>query len=154
MANTFSQLFVQIVWATAHRQDLIPEKHRDQIEKFICSVSNRLEAKPYAIYCNPDHIHLFVSYQPTLRISDYMREIKKISSKYIKDNRLCHRSFAWQIGYGCFSYSQSQVPVVCEYIKNQPIHHQKRTFEEEYVKFLEHFNIEYDEKYLFDWDDA
>jgi len=154
MANTFSQLFVQVVFAVKHRQNIIRENHRDEIEKFICGISNQLGAKPYAIYCNPDHLHLFVSMKPSLSVSNLVKEVKRVSTTFIKEKRLCHPSFSWQIGYSCFSYSLSQVPSVCKYIENQHEHHRKKTFEEEYVNFLKHFKIEYNEKYLFDWDDA
>ena len=97
MANTYSQLYVQIVFAVKNRRALIQECNRDETEKYICGIINNHKCKPLAIYCNPDHIHILVSLRPSIAISDLVREIKASSSKFIKDRFGC-AFFAWQEG--------------------------------------------------------
>jgi putative transposase len=98
-----------------------------------------------------DHIHIFVGLKPAMNISDLVRDIKNNSSNFINGNKWVKGKFAWQEGYGVFSYSQSQIENVYQYIANQEEHHSKKTFKDEYIEFLKKFNIEYNEKYLFDW---
>ena len=99
----------------------------------------------------PDHIHAFVGLRPATAISDLVRDIKSNSSNYINDNRLVKGKFAWQDGYGVFSYSHSHIGTVYDYILNQEKHHRKKTFKEEYLELLQKFEVQYDEKYLFEW---
>lgn len=99
----------------------------------------------------PDHTHILIGLKPTICISDLVRDIKAGSSKFINDKRLIKWKFNWQEGFGVFSYSRSQIETVIKYILNQEKHHKKKTFREEYLEFLKKFEIEYDEKYLFDW---
>ncbi len=99
----------------------------------------------------PDHVHLLVGLKPSIAISDLVRDIKAGSSKFITDNHWVKGKFNWQEGFGAFSYSRSQIDAVIKYILNQEEHHKKKTFREEYIYFLKKFEIEYDEKYLFDW---
>ena len=101
----------------------------------------------------PDHTHLLVGLKPSISISDLVRDIKAGSSKFINDNRLVKGKFNWQEGFGAFSYSKSQINYVINYIQNQEKHHKKKTFKEEYIDFLKKFEINYDEKYLFEWID-
>jgi REP-associated tyrosine transposase len=105
--------------------------------------------KLYAIYCMPDHTHILVSIKPDISISDLVRDIKANSSSFIKEKRCLNSLFSWQMGFGAFSYSKSQAPAVMKYILNQPEHHRRTTFQEEYLEFLNKFEIEYNEKYLF-----
>ena len=150
MANTYSQLYIQIIFAVKNRDALIKECNRDEIEKYISGIVNNYKCKTFAIYCNPDHTHILISLHPSIAISDLVREIKASSSKFIK-NRFNHLSFSWQEGYGSFSYSQSQVDSVVRYIHNQLQHHTQREFKEEFLDILHKLGIEYDEKYLFKW---
>jgi REP element-mobilizing transposase RayT len=150
MANSFTQLYVQIVFAVKGRQSFILSENRDQVEKYICGIASKLQCKPIAIYCNPDHVHLLISIKPMVCIADAIRDIKSFSSRYINENRLTKGHFEWQIGYGAFSYGQSQVDNVKDYIANQHIHHERRTFKEEYKALLDAFQIKYDEKFLFE----
>ena len=106
-----------------------------------------------AINGMPDHIHIFIGYKPVTSIPDLVKDIKVASNLWTKENNLTNYNFAWQDGYGAFSYSRSQVDKVCRYIQNQERHHKKRTFREEYIAFLKQFEIEYDERYLFDFFD-
>lgn len=151
MANTYTQLLIQFVFAVRGHQNLIEEKNRERIEKYICGIISNKQSKPLAIYCNPDHCHILVGLNPLYSISDLVREVKSSSSKWINENRMIKGKFSWQEGYGAFSYARSQLDPVVQYIKNQPIHHRKESFKEEYTNFLKKFDVEYDETYLFDF---
>lgn len=98
-----------------------------------------------------DHIHIFIGYKPAVSIPELVKDIKVASTLWMNGNQLCTSKFAWQEGYGAFSYSQSHIDAVCDYIKNQELHHQKKSFKDEYLKLLKNFNVEYDDKYLFDF---
>jgi REP element-mobilizing transposase RayT len=151
MANTYSQIYIQIVFAVKGRQNLISEKNRVALEKYICGIVSNKQSKPIAIYCNPDHLHLLIGLHPSIAISDIVRDIKANSSKWINAQNWILGKFSWQVGFGAFSYSKSQIDSVVNYILNQAAHHKKKTFKEEYKDFLEKFNIDYKEKYLFDY---
>lgn len=151
MANTYTQLLIQIVFAVKGRQNLIHEKCREQIEKYICGIISNKKSKPLAIYCNPDHCHILIGIHPTVPVSQLAADIKANSSKWINKQKLISSSFEWQDGFGAFSYGKSQLDVVVKYILNQSENHKKTTFREEYFDFLQKFEIEYNEKYLFDF---
>jgi REP element-mobilizing transposase RayT len=151
MPNTYTQLYVQIVFAVKGRGNLIGESIRERVEKYITGIIQNKGHKVYAIYCMPDHLHLFVSLKPDLAISDLVRIVKSESTKFINENNLIFGKFSWQEGFGAFSYSQSHIDRVVNYIMNQPNHHSTKPFKEEYMTMLKNFNIEYNEKYLFDW---
>ena len=153
MANSFSQLYVQVVFSVKNRQSLILSENRIKIEKYICGIASNVKCKPISIYCNPDHTHLLASIKPVSCVSDIIRDIKSFSSRYINENRLAKSHFEWQTGYGAFSYGQSQVEQVKAYIGNQYNHHKKMTFKDEYISLLKAFWIDYDDNYLFDWID-
>jgi len=151
MANTYTQIYIQIVFAVKGRQNLIPKQHREELHKFITGIVSNRGQKLFAIFVMPDHVHLLLSISPNILTSDLVRDIKAGSSKFINDNRLIVGKFNWQEGYGAFSYSKSQVDNVVKYILNQEEHHKKKTFKEEYLDFLRKFDIKYDDKYLFEW---
>ena len=153
MANTYTQILVHIVFAVKGRQHLITEKHREMVEKYICGIVTNKKSKPLAIYCNPDHCHILIGLHPAVSISELARDIKAYSSKWINENKWFKGKFSWQEGFGAFTYSRSQLNRVVQYIRNQPNHHRKKTFREEYIDFLEKFEIEYDNKYLFNFND-
>jgi REP element-mobilizing transposase RayT len=153
MPNTYSQIYIQIVFAVKGRQNLIHESFRIELEKYITGIVTNKYQKLLAIYCNPDHTHILVGLKPTISISDLVRDIKANSSKFISDNNLVNGKFNWQDGFGAFSYSKSQLDNVVKYILNQAEHHKQKTFKAEYLDFLQKFEIEYDEKYLFEWID-
>ena len=152
MANTYSQIYIQIVFAVKGRQAFIKESFREELQKYISGIIAEKKQKLYAIYCMPGHTHILVSSKPDIAISDLVRDIKSNSSSFIKEQEFV-KDFAWQVGFGAFSYAKSQSLQVVDYILNQPKHHEKKTFKEEYVAFLEKFEIEYDEKYLFEFYD-
>lgn len=151
MANTYTQIYIQIVFAVKGRQNLIPKQHREELHKFITGIVSNRGQRLFAVLAMPDHVHLLVSLSPTILISDLVRDIKAGSSKFINDNRLIVGKFNLQEGYGAFSYSKGQVDNVVKYILNQEEHHRKKTFKEEYLDFLRKFDIKYDDKYLFEW---
>lgn len=151
MANTYTQIYIQIVFAVKGRQNLIPKEHRDELHKFITGIVSNRGQRLFAVFAMPDHVHLLVSIRPNILISDLVRDIKAGSSKFINDNKWIIGKFNWQEGYGAFSYSKSHVDNVVKYILNQEEHHKKKTFKEEYLDFLRKFDIEYDDKYVFEW---
>ena len=151
MPNTYTQIYVQIVFAVQGRENLIVAKNREKLEKYICGIVSGKKSKPLAIYCNPDHTHILIGLHPSISISDMTRDIKANSSKWINENKLVIGKFNWQNGFGAFTYSKSQINSVIEYILKQLEHHKKISFKDEYITFLKKFEIEYNEKYLFDW---
>ena len=153
MANTYTQMYVQIVFAVQDRHNLIAIKNRDELEKYICGIILNKKSKPLSIYCNPDHIHILIGLHPAIAVSDLTRDIKANSSKFINNKKWVSGKFCWQDGYGAFTYSRSQIDTVAKYIINQPKHHKKQSFKEEYLGILKKLAIDYDEQYLFEWYD-
>ena len=151
MANTYTQMYVQIVFAVKGRENLITEKNRIELEKYICGIIKNKKSKPLAIHCNPDHTHVLVGLHPEVSVSDLSRDIKANSSKFVNEKKWITGKFQWQDGFGAFTYSKSQIDPVIKYVLNQPEHHKKQTFKEEYLLMLEKFEIAYDEQYLFEW---
>ncbi|AYZ35925.1 IS200/IS605 family transposase [Chryseobacterium indologenes] len=151
MANTYTQIYIHIVFAVKGRQNLISKEKREELHKFITGVVSNRNQKLFAVFAMPDHLHLLVSMGPTCSVSDLVRDIKAGSSKFINEKGWMNNKFNWQEGYGAFSYSRSGVDSVVKYILNQEEHHQKKTFREEYFDFLTKFEIEYDPKYVFEW---
>lgn len=153
MANTYTQNYVQIIFAVNGRFNFIRENLWDEVEKYICGIIKNNKSKPLSIYCNPDHVHVLIGLHPAISISDMTRDIKAGSSKFINEKKLISSKFRWQDGFGSFTYSKSQIDSVVKYILNQPIHHKKRSFKDEYLTILKKLEIEYDERYLFEWYD-
>ena len=151
MANTFTQLYTQLVFAVQSRQNLIQNRFEEDVYKYITGIIQNKGHKIIAINGMPDHIHIFFGMKPKEAISDLVRDVKKDSSKLINSKNWIRGKFNWQEGFGGFSYGHSQIPDVATYIENQKKHHKKRTFKEEYLELLEKFQIEYDERYLFEW---
>jgi len=153
MANTYTQLYIQFVFAVKGRENLIQESFRDELEKVMCGIVTNHTCKTYAIYCNPDHCHMFIGMHPTLSPSKLMEQVKSGSSKWLNDKKYIRGKFSWQDGYGAFTYSKSHIDAVVQYVLNQPEHHKKQLFKDEYLLLLEKFDIDYDEKYLFEYYD-
>jgi len=151
MANTYTQLYIQFVFAVQGRQNLLPPSHRDELQKYITGIVQHRKHKMLAIYCMPDHTHILVGLNPVTSISDLVRDIKSISSGFINEKNWIRGKFNWQEGYGAFSYSRSQLDSVIKYILQQEQHHKKTTFKEEYFDLLNQFAIEYDERFVFQW---
>ena len=151
MANTYSQINIHCVFAVQGRENIINKNFRDELHKYMHGILLNDNAYPLAIGGWRDHVHVFFELNPNTKISDLMRMLKSTSSKWINDNKLVLGKFNWQEGYGAFSYAHSQIKNVYQYILKQEEHHQKKTFKEEYLDFLQKFEIEYNEKYLFEW---
>jgi REP element-mobilizing transposase RayT len=151
MANTYTQIYIHIVFAVAGRRCLIPRSHLEELCKYTTGIIKNRGQKPIAINCEPDHIHAFVGIKPTIALSDLVRDIKAGSSGFINDQQWIRGRFNWQEGFGAFSHSHSEIDRVVKYILNQAEHHRKKTFKEEYLKMLEDFAVQYDAKYLFKW---
>lgn len=149
MANTYSQIYVHIVFAVKGRVSLIPTESKVDIHKYITGIVKNKECKMFVINSMPDHLHTLIGLNPKVSISDLVRDIKSNSTAFIKQ-KIGIPSFAWQEGYGAFSYSRSQRQNVIQYIEEQEKHHQKKTFREEYMEFLKAFDIPYDERCVFD----
>lgn len=151
MANTFSQIYLQFVFAVKHRQNLISREHNEELQRYMTALVQNRKAKMLAIYCMPDHCHLFVGFKPTILIADFVKEIKVESNEFINTKKWIDGKFSWQEGYGVFSYSHSHIDAVVKYVLNQEKHHQKKTFKQEYHELLEKFEIPFDDRYLFDF---
>lgn len=151
MANTYTQIYIQFVFAVKGRQSLIPAIHREELHKYINGIVEKRDQKNLAIFAMPDHLHLFTGLKANINMSDFIRDIKAGSSKFINDQKWINENFSWQNGFGGFSYSKSHVDNVIKYIMNQELHHQKKSFKTEYIDLLNKFEVDYDEKYLFNW---
>lgn len=150
MANTYTQLYFHVVFAVKGRQNLISIQWKDELYKYIAGIINNKSQKLLIINGMPDHVHLLLSSNPNFNLSTLVGEIKSNSSRWINENRYVKGKFAWQIGFGAFTVSQSQLTVVTNYIKKQEIHHKTKSFREEYIEFLEAYKIDYDDKYIFE----
>jgi putative transposase len=142
---------IQLVFAVKGRENLIAEANRDEIEKYICGIARNKKHKPLAIFCMPDHLHFLIGLHPDQSISNLVKEIKISSNTFINDHKLTKKHFNWQESFGAFSYSRSALDTVVKYILNQKEHHEQITFRQEFLAFLKKFEVEYDEKYLFEF---
>ena len=150
MPNTYTQLYIHIVFSVKGRQALIPKEHKTELHGYIIGIIRNKKQTAIQINSMPDHVHILVGITPDTAISDLVRDIKAHSSKFINQKRWIVGRFEWQEGFGAFSYAQSQLDDVIAYIRNQEKHHTQKTFREEYLEILKRFNVNYDEKYVFD----
>ena len=151
MPGTFSQLYIQYVFAVKGRQNLIQSSFENEVYSYIAGIIRNKGQKPLAVNGMPDHIHVLVGLKPVKEITDLIGDIKNNSTNFVNEKGLLKQKFAWQEGYGVFSYSESNYGKVIEYIKNQKQHHKKRSFRQEYTVLLKKFHIQFDEKYLFEF---
>ncbi len=151
--GTFSQMYIQVIFAVKGRQSLIQHQWEVELYKYMTGIVQNKGQKMLAINGMPDHIHFLIGMKPSCRLSDLVREVKKSSNKFIKEKRFTPYKFEWQEGYGAFSYSHSALDNVIAYIQNQKIHHKKLSFKDEYKGFLTKFQIEHKDEYLFEWID-
>jgi putative transposase len=149
MADTFSQIYIQVVFGVQARQCLIRREHKEELHKYVTGIITERRQKLLAIHCMPDHIHLLVGIKPTVALSDLVRDIKNASSNFVNSKRWVLGRFAWQEDFGAFSYGHSQLTGIIRYIRDQEKHHARRTFRQEYVQFLRKFEIEHDERFIF-----
>jgi REP element-mobilizing transposase RayT len=136
MKVEFNNIYVHFVLATFHRQHFIIEENRERIEKYITGVVIHQNSKLYAIYANPDHVHILVSKSPSISEEDLITTIADSSEKFISQNKLAKGIFQWQQSASAFSVSKSTFDKTCQYILNQPEHHKKVSFEDEYQEFI------------------
>ena len=148
MANTYTQIHLQFIFAVKYRDGIIHASWENELYKYITGIVQNYKHKMLSINGMPDHLHLLIGMRPTQSVSDLMQDVKGSSSKWINENHLVKGKFEWQEGYGAFSYSASHIPSVITYIENQKEHHRKKSFTEEYVEFLQKFDVEYDERYI------
>jgi len=148
MGNTYTQIHIQLIFAVKFRRALISNVWKDELYKYISGIIQQQKHKLMIINGVQDHIHILIGYRPHQALSDLLQDIKGSSSKWINEKKLTNIKFAWQEGYGAFSYSHSHLPKVINYIKNQERHHKKVMFMEEYKAFLEAFEVEFDERYI------
>lgn len=153
MAGTFSQIYIQVVFAVKGRDSLISPEWEERLYQYITGIVRRKEQKMLAINGTQNHIHFLIGMKPACCLSDLVREVKKSSNEFVNENKLSRFKFNWQEGYGAFSYNHSQIDNVAKYILNQKQNHSKITFREAYIGFLRKFEIEHDERYLFEWID-
>jgi len=149
MANTYSQIYIQIVFAVQGRQNLIRPERKDELQKYMTGIVTRQGQKLIAIHCMPDHTHLLIGLRPNLALSELVGDIKTGSTNHINEQQWVRGRFSWQEGFGAFSYGHSQLKGVIEYIRDQVRHHARTTFRQEYLKFLKKFEVPHDERYVF-----
>lgn len=154
MANTYTQIYIHVVFAVEGRQNLIALAHNDELQKYITGIVTAQKSKLIAINNMPDHLHMLIGLRPDAALSDLVRDVKAGSSKFINEKHWVLGRFSWQQGFGAFSHARSQLDTVIRYIQNQPTHHAKKSFRDEYVELLEKFGVNYDEKYIFKIDPA
>jgi REP element-mobilizing transposase RayT len=150
MADAYSQILIQLVFAVKGRENLINKNCKEELNKYITGIVTNNKCKLLAINGMSDHIHIFVGFGTTITISELVNKIKANSTKFINTEHLTMGRFEWQSGYGAFSYSRSQMDAVVHYILNQEEHHHHKTFREEYLEFLKIFNVDFKPEYLFD----
>jgi REP element-mobilizing transposase RayT len=153
MAGTYSQIYIQLVFPVNGRKNLLQKPWRDEVFKYIAGIVKGKNQKSIIVNGVANHVHLFVGLKPSISVSDLVRDIKNNSSNFINEQKFVRGRFSWQEGFGSFSYSHSQIEQVYQYILNQEEHHKKKSFREEYLDFLKKNDVEYDEKYLFEWND-
>ena len=151
MADVFSQIYIQTVFAVKNRKALIRPEWENELYKYTTGIVQERGNKLLAIGGMPDHIHILIGLKPAESLSDLVREIKKATNTYIKEQRFSKFAFDWQAGYGAFSYSRSHIDAVCKYILNQKEHHRHRSFQEEFFKILKDFEVEIGKKKMFDF---
>ena len=153
MANTYSQIYVQVVFAVYGRENLISSEWKDELYKYMTGIVKNNNQKLLAINGVSDHVHILLNIKPNIVLSDVVRDIKANSSRFINEKKFVAGKFNWQEGFGAFSYSVSQLDDVIGYIEKQEEHHKETTFKKEYLSHLNRFKIDFDEKYVFDWND-
>ena len=149
MANTYTQIYLQVVFAVQGRQNLIRPDRKEELHKYITGIVTRQRQKLLAVHAMPDHTHVLIGLKPDIAPSDLVGDIKTGSTNHINKSRWVAGRFSWQEGFGAFSYSHSQLPIVVRYIQNQERHHARKSFREEYLQMLEKFDVPHDERYIF-----
>jgi REP element-mobilizing transposase RayT len=153
MAKTFTQIYIQVIFAVKGRQNLLRRENKEELHKYITGIIRNKKQKLIRINSVSNHVHILIGLKPDIALSDLVRDIKANSSRFINDNHWIKGKFYWQEGFGAFSYSQSHLNELIQYIDQQEEHHRKKSFKEEYLSLLEKFKVEYDARYVFEWID-
>jgi putative transposase len=151
MANTYKQAYFHLVFSPKNRQALIQKTWKEELEKYICGIITNNKHKPIAVSCMPDHVHIFIGYDLNQTIPDLVENIKTSTNKWINESKFSKFHFEWQKGYGAFTHSHQNMPIVARYVMNQEEHHKKISFREEYLDLLKENEIEFKDQYLFDF---
>lgn len=151
MANTYSQIYIQAVFAVKYRASLIQREWKEELFKYVGGIFRNKDQKLIAVGGAEDHIHVLFGLKPNMAISDLVRDVKSDTTEFINRERLVRGRFYWQEGFGAFSYSRSQLDAVGKYVLEQEAHHASRSFRDEYISLLDRFEVEYEARYLFDW---
>ena len=149
MANTYSQIYIQVVFAVAARQCLIRKQNKEELHKYVTGIVNERGQKLLAVHSMPDHTHLLVGLRPSISLSDLVRDVKNASSNFVNGKRWVLGRTSWQEGFGAFSYGHSQLTGIIRYIRDQEKHHARKSFREEYLQFLKRYEIDHDERFIF-----
>ena len=149
MGNTYTQIHIHAIFTVQNRECIINDSWQDELYKYIMGIIRENQHKPIVINGMPDHIHVLFGMRPAQSLSDLLQDIKGSSSKWINEKKFIKCRFSWQEGFGAFSYSKSEIPNVIKYINSQKEHHKKKSFIKEYQEFLQAFNVDYDERYIF-----
>jgi putative transposase len=150
MANTYTQIYIHVVFAVKGRENLISPRRKDELYKYITGIVTSYNQKLIAINGMPDHVHILIGLKPDMALSELVKHIKANSSRFINEQRWIAGKFEWQKGFGAFSYSHSQLTNVINYINKQEEHHKVKTFRQEYTEFLELFGVPFDSNYIFE----
>ncbi len=151
MANTYGQFYVHLIFTPKYRANVIRESFREELQQYMTGIIQGKKHKVLAIYCMPDHVHILIGLRPTQALSELVQVLKKEATNFINDKKWVSGHFSWQEGYGYFSHSHAELDKVIQYIRNQPLHHAKRTFKQEYLEILRRCEVDYGEEYLFEW---
>ena len=149
MANTYSQIYIQVVFAVQGRQNLLRPQHKEELHKYMTVIVREREQKLLAVHCMPDHTHILIGLKPSIALSDLVRDVKNGSTNFINRKGWVLGRFCWQEGFGAFSYGHSQLTGIINYIRDQQRHHARRSFRDEYLRFLKRYEIEHEERYIF-----
>jgi REP element-mobilizing transposase RayT len=149
--GTFSQLYIHLVFAVKNRDAALHRGIRKRVFEYMSGTITGMKHKSIAVNGVANHVHILLGLNPSKSISETVHEIKRSTTLFINSEKLCLGKFEWQEGYGAFTYGRSQLDDVYAYIQNQEQHHAKMTFKEEYIRFLKKYEVEYDERFLFDF---
>ena len=148
MGNTYTQIHIQIIFAVQNRKALIKPNFESKLYSYISGIIQNYNHKVLQINGVEDHVHILIGYRPNQALSSLVQKVKQDSSKWLKANKFVPDFFKWQEGFGAFSYSKDEITKVIQYIQNQEDHHKTLSFQDEYRKLLEKFDVQYDEKYI------
>ena len=149
--GTFTQIYVQLVFAIKNRDTLLKKDIRPRVFEYMSGIITTMRHKSIIVNGTSNHVHILLGLNPSISVSDTVHDIKRSSSLFINKEKLCLGKFSWQEGYGGFSYSRSQISDIYKYIENQEVHHQKKTFQQEYIDYLNENEMEFDRQFLFDF---